>query len=248
MTRLDKLVRSAGAASRRELAALIAQGRVLVDGLPATSCAQQCGPDSEIRIDDIPLIRREDLTLMLHKKAGYLSATVSCREPTVLELLPQQYRSRQLFPVGRLDLDTEGLLLLTTDGDLCHQIIDPAQNICKTYYARIRGTLQPDAAVAFARGLAIDSGVVCRPARLLVLEQSQVLVQVTEGRRHQVKRMLAAIGAKVQYLQRLAIGNLLLDPGLPCGSCRPLTPEELPLLSALTPMEPAEIWARWRGR
>ena len=84
MTRLDKLVRSAGAASRRELAALIAQGRVLVDGLPATSCAQQCGPDSEIRIDDIPLIRREDLTLMLHKKAGYLSATVSCREPTVL--------------------------------------------------------------------------------------------------------------------------------------------------------------------
>lgn len=230
MTRLDKLLRTAGAASRKELAELIRQGRVLVDGAPATACAQLCGPDSSITIDGNPVQRGTDLYLMLHKRAGYLSATASGREPTVLELLPPALRQRQLFPVGRLDLDTEGLLLLTSDGDFCHRLIDPDREIPKTYYARLQGTPAQDAAARFARGLEIDSGVRCRPAVLWpVPGENGVLVQITEGKRHQVKRMLAAVGARVTYLQRLAIGQLLLDPDLPCGGCRPLEPQELEL-------------------
>ena len=168
--------------------------------------------------------------IMLHKPAGVLSAVEDKRQKTVLDLLPEELQKRGLSPVGRLDKDTEGLLLLTNDGELTHKLLSPRHHVDKVYYARVDGKLEEKDCAAFAAGMTLGDGLECMPAKLEILGDSEALVTLQEGKFHQVKRMLAACGKPVTYLRRLSMGPLKLDETLPCGSFRHLTADELAAL------------------
>ena len=230
MERLDKIIANRGVATRREVKELVRQGRVLVNGIPAASPEQKFSMESDvITVDGIAVTTERYCYLLLHKPAGVLSATEDSRQPTVLDLLPEQ-RRHGLSPVGRLDKDTEGLLLLTDDGELTHRLLSPRYHVDKVYYARVDGTPDESDVSAFAAGLALPDGLQCMPAILEPLGEGECLVTLREGKFHQVKRMLAARGKPVLYLKRLSMGPLHLDPALPSGSARALTEEELSAL------------------
>ena len=237
MQRLDKIIASTGKWSRREVKALIRQGRVLVDGIPAHSAEDKTAPESaEITVNGEALVYRRYTWVMLNKPAGYLSATEDGRGPTVLDLLPPELKKQGLFPVGRLDKDTEGLLLLTNEGGLAHDLLSPRHHVQKVYYARVAGGLTEEDCRAFASGMTLDDGLVCQSAGLEILsagEESEAHVTLREGKFHQVKRMLAFRGKPVLYLERVRMGNLPLDPSLSRGDYRFLTPEELESLRSL---------------
>ena len=227
--RLDKIIAGEGTYSRREVRLLVRQGRVLVDGVPARSPEDKVVPEAvEIMVDGTVLHCRRYTWIMLHKPAGVLSATEDGRGATVLDLLPPELRRRGLFPVGRLDKDTEGLLLLTNDGGLAHRLLSPAHHVNKVYYVEVDGQLDQEDRAVFRRGLVLRDGTVCLPAELTVLDPpSQGLITLEEGKYHQVKRMLAARGKPVTYLKRLSMGPITLDPDLPLGAWRPLNRGEL---------------------
>ena len=233
--RLDKIIASTGRFSRREVKLLVRQGRVLVDGVPARSAEDRMTPETaEITVDGERLAWRRYTWLMMNKPAGVLSATEDGRGKTVLDLLPEELRRRELFPVGRLDKDTEGLLLLTNEGGLAHDLLSPKKHVDKVYYARTAGELEEADCRAFAAGMVLGDGLECLPAGLEILSAgaggSEALVTLREGKFHQVKRMLAARGKPVLYLKRMKMGNLTLDPALEPGGYRFLTEEEVALL------------------
>ena len=233
--RLDKIIASTGRFSRREVKLLVRQGRVLVDGVPARSAEDRMAPETaEITVDGERLVWRRYTWLMMNKPAGVLSATEDGRGKTVLDLLPEELRRRELFPVGRLDKDTEGLLLLTNEGGLAHDLLSPKKHVDKVYYARTAGELEEADCRAFAAGMVLGDGLECLPAGLEILSAgaggSEALVTLREGKFHQVKRMLAARGKPVLYLKRMKMGNLTLDPALEPGEYRFLTEEEVALL------------------
>ena len=228
--RLDKIIAASGKYSRREVKLLVRQGRVLVDGMPARSPEDKVDPESaEIAVNGEVLRYRRYTWVMLHKPAGVLSATEDGRGKTVLDLLPQELQRQGLFPVGRLDKDTEGLLLLTNEGGLAHDLLSPRHHVDKVYYARTAGTLTEADRRAFAEGMELG-GLLCLPAQLEILSagpESEALVTLREGKFHQVKRMLAQRDKPVLYLKRVKMGNLTLDPALARGDYRYLTDEEL---------------------
>ena len=234
--RLDKIIAASGKYSRREVKLLVRQGRVLVDGMPARSPEDKVDPESaEIAVNGEVLPYRRYTWLMLHKPAGVLSATEDGRGKTVLDLLPPELQRQGLFPVGRLDKDTEGLLLLTNEGGLAHDLLSPRHHVDKVYYVRTAGTLTEEDCRAFAAGMAL-SDFQCLPAELEILSagtESEALVTLREGKFHQVKRMLAQRGKPVLYLKRVKMGNLTLDPALARGEYRYLTEEELQVLRNL---------------
>ena len=229
--RLDKMIASMGEYSRREVKQLVKEGRVLVDGkLPRSAEEKYDAAAVEIRVNGAVLNYRSNTYVMLHKPAGYLSATEDGRGATVLDLLTPQLRKIGVFPVGRLDKDTEGLLLLTDDGALAHELLSPKKHVDKIYYARVSGRLTEEDCKAFAEGMTLGDGLECMPAGLEILsagEECECLVTLREGKFHQVKRMLAARGAPVEYLKRLSMGSLRLDENLAPGEFRLLTAEEL---------------------
>ncbi|MCI2058711.1 MAG: rRNA pseudouridine synthase [Oscillibacter sp.] len=235
--RLDKLLASTGKWSRREAKLLIRQGRVLTDGVPAASAEAQLDPETaEIAVDGEPLRLRENTWVMLNKPAGVLSATEDGAGPTVLDLLAPELRRKGLFPVGRLDKDTEGLLLLTDDGALAHRLLSPRHHVDKVYRARVDGCLTGEDCAAFRRGMVLKDGLHCLPAELEILEAgavSEARITLREGKFHQIKRMLAARGKPVLYLRREKMGNLPLDPELSSGAYRFLTDRELKTLQEL---------------
>jgi len=225
--RLDKVIASMGKWSRREVKQLIKEGRVLVDDLPAAHAEDKVDPEvCRISVDGEDIGYETFTYVMLHKPAGVLSATEDKRQETVLDLLPPELRKRDLFPVGRLDRDTEGLLLLTNDGDLAHRLLAPRSHVDKVYYARLESPLGPADCAAFAAGITLGDGLECLPAGLEILSPCVALVTLQEGKFHQVKRMLAARGKPVAYLKRLKMGPLTLDDALVPGAFRPLTEEE----------------------
>ena len=236
--RLDKIIASTGKWSRREVKALIRQGLVLVDGVPARSAEEKADPGAaRIEVKGEPIAYRRYTWLMLNKPAGYLSATEDGRGATVLDLLPEELRRQGLFPVGRLDKDTEGLLLLTNEGGLAHDLLSPKRHVDKVYYTRVAGRLTEADCAAFARGITLPDGLVCRSAGLEILsagEESEGRVTLREGKFHQVKRMLAYLGKPVLYLERIKMGNLPLDLSLSRGSFRFLTDLEVEELRHLT--------------
>lgn len=231
MERLDKLLAGTGKWSRREVKALVRQGLVRVDGRLAASAEDKLDPAAAIITvagETISLCRFT--YVMLHKPAGVLTATEDRKQPTVLDLLPPELRRIGLAPVGRLDKDTEGLLLLTNDGELAHRLLSPKYHVEKRYFARVDGELSATDAEAFARGMTLGDGLECLPAGLELLPGHACIVTLREGKFHQVKRMLAARGAPVLYLKRLSMGPLTLDDSLAAGAYRLLRAEEISAL------------------
>ena len=227
MERLDKLLASTGRWSRREVKELIRQGRVLVEGRAAQRPEEKHESWEEIAVDGERLCCAPTIYLMLHKPAGLLTATRDSRQRTVLDLLPEHIRRQGVFPVGRLDKDTTGLLLLTNDGALAHRLLAPRSHVDKVYLARVEGRVEAGDVEAFARGVTLEDGLVCMPAGLEPLgDGRECLVTLREGKFHQVKRMLAARGKPVLSLHRLSMGPLRLDGSLEPGSWRPLTEGE----------------------
>ena len=231
--RLDKFAAKCGLGSRAEARALIRSGQVLVDGLPVKDGSLILDPlAAKVTVAGKELIYKEFHYLMLNKPAGVISATQDGLHATVLDLLPRPYRHLKLFPVSRLDRDTQGLLLLTDDGQLAHNLLAPKKQVPKTYLALIRGCVGKEDKEAFARGVVL-SDFTTLPAELTVLaaaDQSQVEVTICEGKFHQVKRMFHALGKEVLALKRIAMGPLTLDAKLAPGEARELTGEELSLL------------------
>lgn len=231
MERLDKVLAATGRWSRSQAKALVKGGRVLVDGRPAQRAEDKIGEEAVVTVDGHPIRTARTVWLMLHKPQGVVSSTEDPRERTVLSLLPPELRRIGLFPVGRLDKDTEGLLLLTNDGAAAHRLLAPGRHVDKVYYAEVDGAVGADDVAAFAAGIELRDGTICRPAGLAVADApDRCLVTIHEGKYHQVKRMLAARGKPVRYLKRLSMGRLSLDPGLPPGAWRPLRPDEVALL------------------
>ena len=226
MERLDKFLCDQGVGTRSQVKAILKSGRVTVDGRPEKDGSRKLDPASAvICLDGEPLGSGGRLVVLMNKPAGYVTATEDASERTVMELLPPEYRNRDLKPVGRLDKQTEGLLLFTNDGDLLHRLISPKKEVPKVYYARHEGQAVPEDAEAFKNGLTLRDGTVCRPAVLEPLGPGESLVTVCEGKYHQVRRMMASRGMHVLYLERRQEGKLTLG-NLPRGSVRLLTEEE----------------------
>jgi len=225
--RLDKLL-SMNGLTRSQARRAISAGRVWVDGSPATDGAALVDADAcRATMDGTPLRTEKYTHILLHKPAGYLTATEDAGAPTVIELLSEELRHIGLGPVGRLDKDVTGVLLLTTDGQLAHRLISPRWEQEKLYRAWVEGAVQPEAIEKFAAGIPLKD-FTCKAARLTILESGDTSlceVVVTEGKFHQVKRMFAAVGHPVTRLMRLSTAGLTLD-GLPEGQYRFLTPEE----------------------
>ena len=231
MERLDKLLAGTGKWSRREVKALVRQGLVRVDGRLAASAEDKLDPAAAVvTVAGETISLRRFTYVMLHKPAGVLTATEDRKQPTVLDLLPPELRRIGLAPVGRLDKDTEGLLLLTNDGELAHRLLSPKYHVEKRYFARVDGELSAADMEAFARGMTLGDGLECLPAGLEVLPDRVCIVTLREGKFHQVKRMLAARGAPVLYLKRLSMGPLTLDDSLAAGAYRLLRAEEISAL------------------
>lgn len=232
--RLDKLLSMAGM-TRSEARRAIASGRAQVAGQVVRDAAARVAI-AEVRLDGRPLEVEVDLYLMVNKPAGVVTATEDARFPTVVGLLPERLRRRGLGPVGRLDRDVGGLVLLTTDGVLAHRLISPRWKAEKVYFARCEGRLDDGDVRAFAEGVPLGD-FVAKPARLEIVEASDsgsaARAALTEGKFHQVKRMFAAVGHPLESLFRERIGCVSLDPGLAPGEYRPLTPKEVEGLRAL---------------
>jgi len=215
--------------TRKEASALLRRRRVTVDGAVVTKAATHVDPERQtVRVGDAVIAYTARRVLMMNKPPGVVSATRDAVETTVLDLVPPDLR-RDLVPIGRLDKDTTGLLLLTDDGDLVHALTHPKRGVEKVYEADFEGELE-GAPERFAEGVLLSDGTRCRPAGLVLLGAGRARVTVHEGRYHQVKRMIAACGGHVTALRRVAIGPLALDPGLAEGSVRLLTDDELALL------------------
>lgn len=230
MERLDKYLSSAGFCSRKEAKLLIKAGRVTVDGVCPAGPEGKVGAGAQVAVDG-KLVSGGPVYLMLHKPAGVISSTDDPREETVLSLLPEELRRQGVFPVGRLDKDTEGLLLLTNDGPLAHELLSPKKHVDKVYYARVAEPLDDTDVAAFRAGLTLGDGTVCQAAELEPLgEGTEALVTLREGKYHQVKRMLASRGKPVTYLKRLSMGGLSLDAELAPGQWRSLTEQERAIL------------------
>lgn len=229
--RLDKILAHTGHGTRREIKDLVKRGAVSVNGQRVKDSGLQVDPDNDdIRMNGEAVVYREYVYWMLHKPDGVISATEDTRDRTVLDLLKPKDRAPDLFPVGRLDKDTEGLLLLTNDGKLAHNLLSPKKHVPKTYYAEIDGMVDENDAEAFRQGVTLDDGYKTLPADLHIIHAadgaSTIELTIREGKFHQVKRMFLAVGKKVTYLKRISMGPLKLDPTLPKGQYRELTTTE----------------------
>lgn len=228
--RLDKYLADMGIGTRSEIKLWIRKGRVKINGELCDKPETKVSLDSdEIYFDDSRVNYIDYLYYMLHKPAGVVSATMDNVNKTVLDLIEDK-QGKDLFPVGRLDKDTEGLLLITNDGDLAHRLLSPKKHVDKVYFAKVNGKVTEEDQSAFAMGIEIGEEALTLPAKLNILksdEVSEVELTIQEGKFHQVKRMFEAVGKEVIYLKRLSMGNLVLDPNLKLGEYRELTKEEI---------------------
>ena len=237
MERLDKIISNLGYGSRKEIKALVKKGLVKVDGEIVKDNGLLIDPEkSVININGEDLFYREYIYLMMNKPDGVISATYDNREETVIDLLEVEHQVFDPFPVGRLDKDTVGLLLLTNDGELNHRLISPKWHVDKVYYAKIDKAVDEKDVEAFKNGITLDDGYKCKEGKLEIIsssdEGSEVMVTIQEGKFHQVKRMFEAVGKSVVYLKRTEFGTLPLDEDLEEGEYRELTEEELAILKS----------------
>ena len=232
--RVDKLLSNVGVASRAELKKYCKQGLISVNGKVINNPGVQVDSESDdIRFNGEKIVYREFVYIMLNKPDGYISATFDKYDPIVLDLIDQSYLVFEPFPVGRLDKDTEGLLVLTNDGQLAHRVLSPKKHVPKTYYAKIQGKVTEEDILAFEKGVILDDGYETMPSQLKILksdDMSEIELTIHEGKFHQVKRMFERVGKKVVYLKRLSMGKLKLDESLGLGEYRELTEEEVKLI------------------
>lgn len=230
--RLDKYLADMGVGTRSELKKDIRKGNVSVDGEIVKDPGCSVSPSSRVIYKGTAVGYDEFEYYMLNKPSGVISASEDSRESTVIDLIDEQKR-RDLFPVGRLDRDTEGLLLITNDGALAHRLLSPKHHVDKTYYVEVSGILTDSDVELFSEGLVLTDGLECLPADLKILSASEdeyiseAEITIREGKFHQVKRMFSSVGSEVLYLKRLSMGPLTLDPELAPGEYRRLTPEEI---------------------
>lgn len=232
--RLDKILANSGYGTRKEVKAIVKSGRISINGRIIRDSSIHADPEQDNIIIDGEAIRyKKYVYIMMNKPQGVISATEDDYDRTVIDLLDEKSRSFNPAPVGRLDKDTEGLLILTNDGDLNHDLISPKKHVPKKYYARIDGQVNEKHVEEFKEGIILDDGYRCLPAELSILKtgpQSEITVVLYEGKFHQVKRMFQSIGCTVVYLKRIQMGGLILDDNLKTGEYRELTEEELELL------------------
>ena len=232
--RIDKVLSNLGYGSRSELKKICKNGLVKVNGKVINNPGVQVDVENdEIIFDGEKVTYKEFIYLMLNKPDGYISATFDKRDPIVLDLIDKEDLVFEPFPVGRLDKDTEGLLVLTNDGQLAHRVLSPKKHVPKTYYAKIEGVVTEEDIKAFAKGVTLDDGYETMPAELVILksdEISEIELTIHEGKFHQVKRMFESVDKKVIYLKRLSMGKLQLDENLALGEYRELTDEEVKMI------------------
>jgi len=235
MERIDKILSNLGHGTRKEVKALLKKGKVEIDGVIVSDSATKVDPDKAIiKVSGEEINYRKFIYLIMNKPAGVVSATVDNHDETVIDLLDQQYHSFKPFPIGRLDKDTVGLLLITNDGELNHKLIAPKNHVDKVYYAEINKFIDAKDITTFKNGVVIDDGYKCMPAILEVLKAnengSEVMVTIQEGKFHQVKRMFESVDKKVVFLRRISFGPLKLDENLSEGQYRELSEDEINLL------------------
>lgn len=232
--RIDKILSNMGYGSRAEIKRYCKQGIVFVNGKSLNNPGIQVDSENdEIIFNSEKVNYREFIYIMLNKPNGYISATFDKHDPIVLDLIDPMYLAFEPFPVGRLDKDTEGLLVLTNDGQLSHRVLSPKKHVPKTYYAKVEGMVTQDDIVTFEKGVILDDGYETMPSQLKILksgEISEIELTIHEGKFHQVKRMFESVDKKVVYLKRLSMGNLNLDDTLELGEYRELTEEEIKLI------------------
>ena len=228
--RLDKYLSDMGCGTRSEIKKNIRAGRVTVDEKTIRDAGFSVQGEEEIRYLG-ELVRYEEFSYyMMNKPQGVISASEDRKMKTVIDLIDEEHRRKDLFPVGRLDRDTEGLLLITNDGQLAHRLLSPKKHVDKEYFAKVRGCVNDEDVKRFKEGVTIDGEYTCLPAELTILESgetSEVRVIIREGKFHQIKKMFEALGKEVLFLKRLRMGSLVLDPALPPGGYRRLTEEEV---------------------
>lgn len=226
--RLDKFLCENGCGTRSQVKQLVKQGRVCVNGLSCKSADLKIDENNDtVTVDGRTLNYAKFVYYMFHKPSGCVSATKDNHDKTVLDFIKKEDRKADLFPVGRLDKDTEGLLLITNDGGLAHRLLSPKKHVPKTYYVKIKSPLSEADVKRLEEGVDIGEEKETLPANVEVLEETKILLTISEGKFHQVKRMLLAVGNEVLYLKRLSMGSLKLDENLKAGEYRALTGEEI---------------------
>ncbi len=232
--RLDKILSNLGYGSRKDVKGLVKAGSIEINGKIAMDSSIKIDPyNSEIKIEGEVVEYREFIYLMMNKPQGVISSTDDFRDKTVIDLISEEYKVFNPFPVGRLDKDTEGLMILSNDGQLSHRVLSPKRHVEKLYYAEVEGVVTEKDKALFEEGITLDDGYKTLPAKLEILVSdnvSKIYLTIKEGKFHQVKRMFLAVGKNVVYLKRIAIGGLKLDENLGLGQYRELTREEIVLL------------------
>lgn len=229
--RLDKLIASQGLVSRNDVKSMVKRGEVSVNGVVVKDSSVKVSYEDNITVSGKPLKQTEFIYIMLNKPKGVVSASEDKRDKTVVDILPEELKRKNLFPAGRLDKDTTGFSLITDDGDFAHRILSPSRHVDKTYIAEVSDKIDfENARKAFKDGIVLGDGTVLLSAELELVsdENSQIFkVVIKEGKYHQVKRMFASLGTTVIELKRVSIGGLRLDEALNEGEARLITPEEL---------------------
>ncbi|MBZ9606522.1 rRNA pseudouridine synthase [Clostridium estertheticum] len=235
MERIDKILSNLGHGTRKEVKSLLKKGKIEVDGVIVSDNTMKIDPDKAvIKVAGEEITYRKYIYIVMNKPAGVVSATVDKYDETVIDLIDQEYHAFNPFPIGRLDKDTVGLLLITNDGELNHKLIAPKNHIDKAYYAEINKFVDQKDIDTFKKGVVLDDGYKCMPAILKVLNAnengSEVMITIQEGKFHQVKRMFESVDKNVAFLRRISFGPLKLDENLSEGQYRELSEEELDLL------------------
>ncbi|MBQ2827689.1 MAG: rRNA pseudouridine synthase [Clostridia bacterium] len=231
--RIDKIISSQMNISRNDARSLIKGGSVSCDGSVVTDSAFKADAEkSEITVNGKPLFYKEHIYIMMNKPEGVVSATNDPKTKTVIDIVPESMKRKNLFPAGRLDKDTVGFMLITDDGDFAHRILSPSKHVEKTYVAHLRDVLSGEGKAILEKGAVLSDGTECMDARVRIIDDEGKKVEITirEGKYHQIKRMFASVGNEVVFLKRIAMGGLLLDNSLLPGECREISAEELEMI------------------
>ena len=231
--RIDKIISSQMNISRNDARSLIKGGSVSCDDSVVTDSAFKADAEkSEITVNGKPLFYKEHIYIMMNKPEGVVSATNDPKTKTVIDIVPESMKRKNLFPAGRLDKDTVGFMLITDDGDFAHRILSPSKHVEKTYVAHLRDVLSGEGKAILEKGAVLSDGTECMDARVRIIDDEGKKVEITirEGKYHQIKRMFASVGNEVVFLKRIAMGGLLLDNSLLPGECREISAEELEMI------------------